>query len=122
SNRSWASARASICRLASSATSPGSISTRIERMSISRRIAETISSLHFELLPPPVVRACKDLCLDTLGAGLAGTSAQGMSDFVRFAAEHFGTGPATIFGHALKLPVHETALINATLAHARELD
>jgi 2-methylcitrate dehydratase PrpD len=91
-------------------------------MLASERFAEHVAGVRFERLPDAAVDAAKIWILDTLGVGIAGSSAAGM-DRVREAAGQWGRGQeATIWGTRQRTPVATAAFVNAVQAHNQEYD
>jgi aconitate decarboxylase len=91
-------------------------------MLASERLAAHVAAVRFDRLPASVVAAAKTWILDTLGVGIAGSSADGMNG-ARAAAGAWGSGDeATLWGTALRAPAPTTAFINATQVHNQEFD
>jgi aconitate decarboxylase len=91
-------------------------------MLASERLAAHVAGVRFESLPAHVVAAAKTWILDTLGVGIAGSSAAGM-DQVRSAAAVWGVGDeATIWGTLQRAPAPTAAFVNGTQAHNQEFD
>jgi 2-methylcitrate dehydratase PrpD len=88
----------------------------------SERFAAHVASVRFERLPAHAVAAAKTWILDTLGVGIAGSSAAGM-DHVRAAAFVWGSGEeATIWGTRARAPAPAAAFVNGTQVHNQEFD
>jgi aconitate decarboxylase len=88
----------------------------------SERLAAHVASARFEHLPASVIAAAKVWTLDTLGVGIAGSSAAGM-DQVRAAAATWGDGEAaTIWGTKRRAPAPVAAFVNGTQVHNQEFD
>jgi 2-methylcitrate dehydratase PrpD len=91
-------------------------------MPASDRIAAHIAGVRFDRLPASVIAAAKIWILDTLGVGVAGSSAEGM-DAVRAAAARWGHGDeATIWGTRQRVPAATAAFVNGTQVHNQEFD
>jgi len=76
----------------------------------------------FADLPAQTVAAVQRAVLDTVGAGIAGTSAP-MGQLVAAAAIETGGRPdATLWGRGCRVPAAEAAFVNAITARCRELD
>jgi 2-methylcitrate dehydratase PrpD len=85
-------------------------------------LAAHAAGTRFDQLPPAAVEAAKIWILDTLGVGIAGSSAAGLNA-IRSAAAAWGNGlEATIWGTRLRAPATTAAFINATQVHNQEFD
>jgi len=73
-------------------------------------------SLRFEDLPSQAVEAVKIHVLDTLGAILAGSSAEGPKKLVHLVKEWGGTSEGTIFVYGGKVPLPNAAWVNSTMS------
>lgn len=88
----------------------------------SERLAAHIASVRFDRLPASAIAAAKIWILDTLGVGIAGSSAAGM-DAVRAAAGAWGNGDqAAIWGTSQRVPAATAAFVNGTQVHNQEFD
>ncbi|HEX3991018.1 MAG TPA: MmgE/PrpD family protein [Acetobacteraceae bacterium] len=88
----------------------------------SERLAAHVAAVRFDCLPESAVVAAKVWILDTLGVGIAGSSAAGM-EAVRAAAAGWGNGDeATIWGTSRRAPAPAAAFINGTQVHNQEFD
>jgi aconitate decarboxylase len=88
----------------------------------SERFAAHVVGVRFDRLPAHVIEAAKTWILDTLGVGIAGSSAAGM-DQVRAAAAAWGSGEeATIWGTRQRAPAPAAAFVNGTQVHNQEFD
>lgn len=76
----------------------------------------------YEDLPANVVDVVKKAIIDTVGAGLAGTSSGLGKIVVQMAKESGGNAQSSIYAHGDKVPVQEAAFVNAVMARCRELD
>ena len=95
---------------------------RQEAKDPARAYAEFVSRSHFDALPPSVVDTVKLFILDTLGVTLAGTTAPACADLVDQVREWGGTPESSLFNFGGKVPAPNAALVNATLAEARDFD
>lgn len=87
---------------------------------VSGKLADFIHGTSFADLPPSVVEKAKLRLLDCLGTALA---ARGLHvPGVALAFVKGNEGPATVIGHADRLPVIDAALVNATLINGRSQD
>ncbi|HUB11358.1 MAG TPA: MmgE/PrpD family protein [Acetobacteraceae bacterium] len=78
--------------------------------------------VRYEDLPSHVVAAVKKAIIDTLGAGIAGSSAQPGRIVAAMAREHGGRHDSTLWVYGDRLPASEAAFANAIMARCRELD
>lgn len=76
------------------------------------------ATLRFDDVPPALVTRAKVHLLDTLGAALAGTRS---AEF-RKARGLISSGPARIWGTAIRASARDAALVNGIAAHVFELD
>lgn len=79
-------------------------------------------AITYEDLPDAVVHATKNQILDTVGVALAGIREAGVSQLRELALEMGGKSEAAIWGSRHRLPAHDAARINATMAHALDYD
>ena len=92
-------------------------------MLISEGLAEFTAEVEYGALPREVVRLAKERILDTLGAAVAGEADWELKEPFLNACRGLGTGDCTVFGSGKReFPVARAAMINATFAHAAELD
>jgi 2-methylcitrate dehydratase PrpD len=87
-----------------------------------RELAEFVSGLRHEALPPAVVGKAKICVLDALGCALFGATlpwTRMVADMVR---EQGGAQQALILGTRGRTSVSQAVLVNATAGHAFELD
>jgi len=73
-------------------------------------------------LPAPVAAATKTFILDTLGAAAAGSSAEGVAQGLALVREAGGAPQATLLVFGDRLPATAAALVNGTMAAARDFD
>jgi aconitate decarboxylase len=88
----------------------------------SERLAAHVAAVRFDRLPEAVIAAAKIWILDTLGVGIAGSSAAEM-EAVRTAAGTWGRGDeATVWGTSQRVPAPTAAFVNGTQVHNQEFD
>jgi len=91
-------------------------------MSLARRLAERITALRYEDLPPEAVHGCRLAILDTIGVTLAGS----VEAAPRIVGEVLGwrasSGPCLVFGTGRRAGPLDAALVNGTAAHALDFD
>lgn len=83
-------------------------------------LADRVTALRPEALPPSVVRAAQDHLLDALGVGFAGGAAGSTS--IGPDLSRLGAGDATVVGRSARLTPAHAALVNGTFMHAMEFD
>lgn len=90
-----------------------------------RRLAEFAAGLTWEGVPAPVRERAKLLVLDALGVGLA-ANAYPFADAAVAGAVALGggeaSGPCSVIGRAVRLPVRDAALANGMLVHGLDFD
>jgi len=86
------------------------------------RLAQFASALRFEDLPAQVVEKAKTCLLDTLGCCLFGSTLDSVRKLTTFIASEGCGNQATVFGSRLRTSAANAALVNATGAHAFQLD
>lgn len=86
------------------------------------RFAAHVAGTGFADLPGAAVDSAKTFILDTLGVGVAGSTAQGI-DGVISAAAGWGDGTeAALWGRRGRAPAPTAALVNGIQAHCQEFD
>jgi 2-methylcitrate dehydratase PrpD len=92
-------------------------------MLITQRFAEFIEQTNYDSLSHATVALAKERILDTLGSALAGCASWDYRDRFIEACRSLGSGDSSIICSEKKeFPVARAAMINATFAHAVELD
>ena len=86
------------------------------------RIVRVANSLTYEEIPYKALDATKKDIVDTLGCILAGVNAEGTNELLQIISDWGGKPESTILYHGLKVPAPFAALVNSTMAHARDLD
>jgi len=76
----------------------------------------------YESLPSATVERTKLILLDTIGAALAGRDADGCRALRNLVTAWGGAPEASLIGLGTRVPAHNAALINGTMARALELD
>ena len=91
-------------------------------MSLARQLAERITALRYEDLPPEAVYWSKVAVLDTVGVALAGAK-EGAPGIIEEVLElHTNSGPSLILGTNRRVGCLDAALVNGTAAHALDFD
>lgn len=89
---------------------------------LTKTLAEHLARTGYDTLNDDAVQSTKEHILYTLGTILAGSSAPGITE-VLAGIQGFGTSQeSTVLVCGEKLPAPSAALVNATMAHSRELD
>jgi 2-methylcitrate dehydratase PrpD len=85
-------------------------------------LTEHALGVRYEDLPQQVVATVKKAVIDTVGAGLAGSSAELGQIVAAMAREKGGSPDGTLWLFGDKVPASEAAFANAVMARCRELD
>lgn len=85
-------------------------------------ICELILRTRFADLPPLVVERAKTFILDTVGVGLAGSTAPRITELVAAVGAWGAGSEARVWSHGTRLPALSAAVINAYQIHALEYD
>ena len=85
-------------------------------------ICEMILRTRFADLPPRAVERAKTFILDTLGVGLAGSTAPRIAELIATVRSWGGGDEARVWSHGTRLPALSAAVINAYQIHALEFD
>ena len=91
-------------------------------MDLAFQLAENACRKSYEDLPAPVVAATKNFILDTIGAAIAGSSAEGIDAGLQFVRETGGTPQATLLVFGDRLPATAAAMMNGAMCQARDFD
>lgn len=89
---------------------------------LTRPLAQFAAGLRYAALPPEVVAKAKLSLLDTLGVCLYGSTLESVRKLAAMVKEESPGGPAQILGLAQRTSPSHAALVNATSAHAFQLD
>jgi len=88
-----------------------------------RELADWISSLRYEDVPPRTREVARIAILDTLGCGIYGWNTPWATTLLKWARSGGSGTEATVWGDAARsLRVADAALVNGVAAHAFELD
>jgi len=92
-------------------------------MYLTEKFADFIVNTNYVDLPEDIIHLAKERILDTIGAMLAGEKSWESKAAFLAACSKLGAGDIDIVGSAKqKFPLARAAMINATFAHAIELD
>ncbi len=85
-------------------------------------IARHVVENDYQALPPSAVAATKTFVLDSIGVGVAGSTAPGIDALIG-CAEGWGAGDdCTVWVRGARFPAPTAAMINAYQIHALEFD
>lgn len=91
-------------------------------MTAARRFAAHALETRFEDLSPQAVEAAKTFILDSLGVGIAGSSAAGADGLLTVAAGWSVRPQAQVWGRSTRLSAPSAAFMNAWQMHNQEYD
>ncbi|MDN5346932.1 MAG: hypothetical protein PWP65_496 [Clostridia bacterium] len=91
-------------------------------MGVTRLVAKNICSLQYEQLPDSVIKRAKQLILDAVGVGLAGSCTFEGQTILDLVKELGGNPEATVLGAGIKTSCLQAALANGSFIHSVELD
>ncbi len=84
--------------------------------------AAHVAGTDFENIPAAAVERAKVFILDSLGVGIAGSTAPGRAEILS-AARRWGSGEeVTLWGGGGRLPAPVAAMLNAFQMHCQEFD
>ncbi len=87
-------------------------------MRTEKKLAEYVAETGFEDLPAESIGIIKNVILTVLGTAIAGAAAEGCAALVEQVKEWGGREEATILIYGGKVPAHNAALVNSTMARA----
>lgn len=85
-------------------------------------LARQMYDTRYADLPPSTRDATKRLVLDTCGSIVTAVRAEGCAELAALVTSWGGAGEARIAGSGARVPAHNAALVNATMARALEID
>lgn len=92
-------------------------------MYLTQQFARFIARTRYEDLPDQVIGQAKERIMDTVGAAIAGSCNWEYAQQLKAACGYLGSGSSSVIGGgAEQFPPAHAAMINATFAHAVELD
>jgi 2-methylcitrate dehydratase PrpD len=91
-------------------------------LNVTKTLADFVVAVRFEDLPTEAIDRAKPLILDCLGVALAGTTSPIGQIVLKLGRETASGTDATVIGADYATSVTSAAFINATLAHALDID
>lgn len=93
-------------------------------MKFTEEFAKFAAETNYKDIPPEIITAAKERLLDTIGAMLAGRAGWAYGDALLDAVRDLGSGHHAVIGPRREkcFPAARAAMLNATFAHAIELD
>jgi len=91
-------------------------------MNTTESLIDYVTSVRYEDLPSDVVLTAKRVIMNTFGAILGGSGAQGAKEIAGLVKRWGGKQEGTVFLYSSKVPAHEAVLVNATMARALDFD
>jgi 2-methylcitrate dehydratase PrpD len=92
---------------------------KLPQVSVAQHLAERITTLRADTLPPAVRRKCENLLIDVVGLCVTARN----EDYIKSAlAGCDDDGPCTAIGHARTLSAASAAFVNGTAAHGEDFD
>jgi 2-methylcitrate dehydratase PrpD len=91
-------------------------------MDLAFQFADNACQKSYADLPAPVVVKTREFILDTVGAAIAGSSAEGIGAGLQLIREAGGTPQATVMVYGDRLPATSVAMINGAMCQARDFD
>lgn len=91
-------------------------------MNVTKTLAEFVATIRYEDLPVEAIERAKPLVLDSLGVAIAGTTSPVGQIALRLGRESACETGATVIGANYATTVTSAAFVNATLAHALDID
>lgn len=95
---------------------------RVRIMSVTSRLLDFVCEFNFEDHTQQAIDAAKKNILNIFGISLAGSSAPAAKKVASLVMQWGGSEDSIIIAHSCKVPAHEAALANATMARALNLD
>lgn len=90
-------------------------------MEIEKRLTQFLSETEFEDLPKEPVDMIKNVILTVMGAIIAGATSEGCEAVVNQVKEWGGKEEATVLIYGGKVPAHNAAFVNSTMARALDI-
>jgi 2-methylcitrate dehydratase PrpD len=91
-------------------------------MDVAYRLAEHIVHTDYDRLPSQLVEVTKKFIIDTIGVGIAGSSAPGNQEIIELLKEWGGKKQSSILVYGVKMPAPQAAFANSLLIHSADYD
>jgi 2-methylcitrate dehydratase PrpD len=91
-------------------------------MELEKRFVDFIMDSRFEDIPREPVDRIKNVILNDLGAIMGGATSQGCGTLLNMVKAWEGKKEATVLIYGDRLPAHDAALVNSTMARALDID
>lgn len=91
-------------------------------MKLARHLAERVTAMRYEDLPPEAVYWSRIAVLDTIGVALAGSVEAPPRLLEEVLELHPGSGPSLILGSSRRVGALDAALVNGVAAHVLDYD
>ncbi len=91
-------------------------------MELEKRFVDFIMDGRFDDIPPETVDIIKNVILTDLGAIIGGATAEGCTELLNMVKGWGGKKEATVLIYGDRMPAHEAALVNSTMARALDID
>ena len=88
----------------------------------SERFAKHAVGTRYEDLPPDAVQQVKTFILDTIGAGVAGSSASGAKELLQTTASWGAGEQVCVWGRGKRVPAPTATFLNGFQIHSQEFD
>ena len=85
-------------------------------------LAQNIVTTRYEDLPGEAVEIAKKFIMDSIGVGIAGSSAPGSAEIVEVVDQWGGEKESSVIVYGLRVPAPEAAFVNSLLIHAVDFD
>jgi aconitate decarboxylase len=95
---------------------------RLDSPLASERFARHALGTRFEDLPEDAVLQAKTFILDTIGVGIAGSTAAGADELAEVGASWGGGEEVTVWGRGIRAPAPTAVFLNGFQAHCQEYD
>lgn len=91
-------------------------------MELEKRFVDFIMDTKFEDIPDESIDVIKNVVLNNLGAIIGGATAEGCAALLKMVQAWEGKKEATVLIYGERLPAHDAAFLNSTMARALDID